>query len=67
MRSVRTLDEFDWTRPVSDVHDYYRNLVLAIDGKAEIIVKLPEVRRVLSVMEAAFLSHESKNAVSVEI
>ena len=66
-RDSVTLDEFDWTRPVSDVHDYYRNLVLAIDGKAEIIVKLPEVRRVLSVMEAGLLSHESGNAVSVEI
>ena len=49
------------------MHDYYRNLVLAVDGKAEIIVKLPEVRRVLSVMEAGLLSHESGNAVSVEI
>jgi predicted dehydrogenase len=66
-RDSVTLDEFDWTRPSSDVHDYYRNLVLAIDGKAEIIVKLPEVRRVLAVMEAGFLSHETGNAVSVEI
>ena len=62
-RDEVTLDEFDWTRPTSDVHDYYRNLVAAIDGKAEIIVKLPEVRRVLSVMEAGFRSHESGQAV----
>ena len=66
-RDSVTLDEFDWTRPVSDVHDYYRNLVLAIDGKAEIIVKLPEVRRVLSVMEAGLLSHETNTAITVEI
>lgn len=62
-RDSVTLDEFDWTRPVSDVHDFYRNLVATIDGKAEIIVKLPEVRRVLAVMEAAFRSSESGQAV----
>lgn len=66
-RDEITLDEYDWTRPTSDVHDFYRNLVLAIDGKAEPIVTLPEVRRVLSVMEEAFNSAASSNAIAVSI
>ena len=64
-RDEITLDEYDWTRPASDVHDFYRNLVLAIDGKAEPIVTLPEVRRVLRVMEEAFNSAASGNAIPV--
>lgn len=66
-RDEITLDEYDWTRPSSDVHDFYRNLVAAIDGKAEPIVTLPEVRRVLRVMEEAFNSAASGNAISVSI
>ena len=66
-RDEITLDEYDWTRPSSDVHDFYRNLVLAIDGKAEPIVTLPEARRVLRVMEEAFNSAASGNAIAVSV
>ena len=66
-RDAITLDEYDWTRPSSDVHDFYRNLVAAIDGKAEPIVTLPEARRVLRVMEEAFNSAASGSAISVSI
>lgn len=66
-RDELTLDYYEIERPVSDVHDFYRNLVRAIDGKEEQLVKLPEVRRVLRVMEAAFLSAEKKEAVRTTI
>ena len=66
-RDEITLDRYEIERPVSDVHDFYRNLVLAIDGKAEQLIKNCEVRRVLLVMEAAFLSHETKNAITTNI
>lgn len=66
-RDELTLDTYEIDRPVSDVHDFYRNLVRAIDGKEEQLVKLPEVRRVLRVMEAAFLSAEKKEALRVTI
>lgn len=62
-REEITLDTYEIERPVSDVHDYYRNLVRAIDGKEEIFVKQPEVRRVLLVMEAAFRSAELGEAI----
>ena len=51
-----TTDTYTVARPTSDVHDFYRNLVLAIDGEAEQLIKHAEVRRVLKVMEAAFES-----------
>ena len=66
-RDEITLDTYELERPVSDVHDYYRNLTATIDGKAEIFVKLPEVRRVLLVMEGAFKSAELGTSLKVEI
>lgn len=66
-RDELTLDFYEKERPVSDVHDFYRNLVATIDGKAEIFVKLNEVRRVLLVMESAFLSASSGNTLRVDI
>ena len=66
-RDEITLDFYEIERPTSDVHDYYRNLVKAIDGKEEIFVKLTEVRRVLLVMEAAFVSAEKKEALKTNI
>ncbi len=55
-RDEITTDTYEVERPTSDVHDFYRNLVLAIDGEEEQLVKHSEVRRVLKVMEAAFAS-----------
>ena len=66
-RDEITLDFYEIERPTSDVHDYYRNLVAAIDGKADIFVKLHEVRRVLSVMESAFKSAECGSAIKTSI
>ena len=53
--------------PDSDVHDFYRDLCLAIDGKKEQAVKNSEVRRVLQVIEAAFKSDELRQRLKVEI
>ena len=66
-RDEITLDFYEIDRPTSDVHDFYRNLVLAIDGKEEQLIKNCEVRRVLLIMLAAFKSWESGNALDVDI
>lgn len=66
-RDEITLEEYELERPVSDVHDFYRNFCAAVDGKEELIVKLDEVRRVMQVMEAAFESDEKKQVVEVSI
>ncbi len=46
--------------------DFYRNVADVLDGKAEFEVKIPEVRRVLAVMEAARESSETGQAVLFE-
>ncbi len=60
-----TIDEYDLPRPHSDVHDFYRNVCLAMDGKADPLITLPQVRRVLQVMEAAFLSDQTRQTVTL--
>ena len=66
-RDSLTLDEYDLPIPKSDVHNFYRNVCAAIDGKAERYIKLEEVRRVMCVMEAAFSSDEKGQVLNVEI
>ncbi len=66
-RDEITIDSYEIERPASDVHDYYRNYVRAIDGTEPSLIKLEEVRRVLLVMEAAFKSGESGEAVKTSI
>ncbi|MBR2467201.1 MAG: Gfo/Idh/MocA family oxidoreductase [Clostridia bacterium] len=66
-RDEITIDSYEIERPTSDVHDFYRNYTAAIDGKCEQLIKNCEVRRVLLVMEAAFKSAETGNAVIMDI
>ena len=66
-RDEITIDAYEIERPVSDVHDFYRNFVAAIDGKEEELIKCEQVRRVLLVMENAFKSGESHALINTEI
>ena len=66
-RDEITLDEYDLEIPSSDVHDFYRNVCDVLDNKAESLIKLPEVRRVMCVMEAAFESDMKGQAINTEI
>lgn len=66
-RDEITLDTYEAERPVSDVHDFYRNFCAALDGREELTIKHCEVRRVLEVMEAAFKSSAEKQALEVNI
>lgn len=54
-----TMETWEVERPVSDVHDFYRNFCAAIDGTAQQAIRLEESRRVMKVMEAAFASAEA--------
>ncbi len=58
-RDSVTVDEYEAERPHSDVHDYYRNFVQAIDGKATQIVTHDQMRAVLKVILAGFESAEN--------
>ena len=66
-RDELTLDSYEIERPHSDVHDFYRNFALAIDGEAKQLVLSSQVRRVLMVMESAFRSAELGEALKVNI
>ena len=55
-RSKETQTEYTIPSVKLDVHDFYRNICLAIDGKAEQIVTHEQQVRLLSVMEACFES-----------
>ena len=52
-------DEYDIEKPKSDVHDYYRNFVKAIDGEAEQMVTHDQMRCILKVIMTAFESVEN--------
>lgn len=55
-RDSITTDEFVLDRPHSDVHDFYRNIVKAIDGEATPFVTHEHMMLDMKVMEAAFES-----------
>ena len=65
-RDEVTMDEYTLEKPASDVHDYYRNFVKAIDGEAEQLVTHAQMRRVMKVMEACFVSDAEKRVVAFE-
>lgn len=66
-RDEITLDIYEAHRPVSDVHDFYRNFCAALDGKENLIVNAGEVRRVMQVMESCFDSAKRGQAIEVNI
>ena len=55
-RNAKTTKEETIVRPVSDVHDFYRNFTAAIDGKATQLITHDQLRRCMKIMEAAFES-----------
>ena len=65
-RDEKTITESEIARPESDVHDFYRNVCLAVDGKAEQIVTHAQLMRVMKLMEAAFRSDELGVPVEVD-
>ncbi len=64
-RDEITLDSYEIARPTSDVHDFYRNVVRAIEGIEPQRIQLEEVRRVLLVMEGCFQSARTHQALDV--
>lgn len=59
--------EEDRELPKSDVYDFYRNVVGAIDGECEQAITHKEIRRVLQVIEAVFASAENNEVIKVNI
>ena len=62
-RDSVTVDEYDIERPASDVHDYYRNFVRAIDGLEEQMVTHDQMRCILKIIMTAFESVEKGETI----
>lgn len=66
-RPKETIEELPLPEVQSDWADFYRNVIGAIDGKCELIVKPNEVMRVFKVIEACFSSSETGRTIEVNI
>ncbi len=66
-RDEVTTDTYELEKPLSDVHDYYRNFVKAVAGEAPQLVTHQQMMRVLRVIEAAFSSVETGQTITCEI
>lgn len=62
-RTEETIQEYPLPEVHSDVRDFYRNLIDAVDGRAEQIVKHHEILRSMRLMEAIMRSAETGEAV----
>ncbi|MBO5744925.1 MAG: Gfo/Idh/MocA family oxidoreductase [Clostridia bacterium] len=65
-RDEITIDTYEIDIPKSDVHNFYRNVVKAIDGVEPQYVTHRESRLVLSIVEAAFKSVEQGQVIDFE-
>lgn len=50
----------------SDVRDFYRNVIAHLNGEAERLIKLPQVARVMRLMEAILESANTKSVIQFE-
>lgn len=65
-RPKETLEELALPEVETDWADYYHNIIAVLDGKAELIVKPEEVRKVMQVMTAIFESHETGESIKID-
>ena len=65
-RDSVTLDTYELDIPKSDVHDFYRNFVSAIDGKCTQLVTHDQMRLDMKIMEYAFKSAELNQTIKFE-
>lgn len=66
-RNEHTTETYQVPQPVSDVHDFYRNVCKAIKGEEAQVITHPQLRRVMQVIEAAFLSVEQEAKIACDI
>ncbi len=65
-RNESSIKEKFIDQPSADVHDFYRNFCLAIDGKATQLVTHEQMRLDMKIMEAAFKSDELGMPVEID-
>jgi len=65
-RREDTIQTFPLPVVHSDVRDFYRNVIAHLNGQEERLIKLPQVARVMRLMEAILQSAETKQVVQFE-
>lgn len=65
-RREDTIKSYPLPDPWPDVKDYYRNVMAHLEGKEDLLITLPQVARVMRLMEAVFASAKSGQAVPFE-
>ena len=65
-RREDTIKTYPLPDPWPDVRDYYRNIVAHLEGKEDLLITLPQVARVMRLMEAVFESAETGKVVPFE-
>ena len=66
-RPVHTTENLKLPEITTDWSDYYNNIALAIDGKADLIVKPEQALRVMNVVDKIFESGKAGHSISCEI
>lgn len=62
-RNENTIENYEIPLPSPDVHDFYRNVVAAIDGKESQLITHDQLMLVMRIMEAAFESDRTSQVV----
>ena len=63
-RTNETIKEYPLPKQTADVRDFYRNVVKAISGEEEQLIKHEELMRVMKLMEAIFESGEQNKVIT---
>lgn len=66
-RDEDTIETCEIPMPPSDVHDFYRNVCAAIDGKEPQLITHDQMRRVMKLMELTFESAAKNEVLKVNI
>jgi predicted dehydrogenase len=66
-RPAHTVEECPLPDVKSDWSEYYKNILDVLDNKAELIVKPEQTLRVMKVVDLAFLSNETGEAIKCNI
>jgi Predicted dehydrogenases and related proteins len=66
-RDDKTITSFERPLPPSDWHDFYRNVVKAVDGIEPQLITHDQLRRVMKIMEASFESDRTGEVVRGKI
>ena len=66
-RPKEIIEELSLPKVESDWIEYYLNVIAALEGKQEIFVKLPQVMRVMKVIDACFSSSRTGCAIQVNV